>query len=193
MQQTRSGIGLRGPGRLQPSACHLGRERGVHRRQPFGYVGRARRARCGGAGTVRSRVSPDSVLGVPPLAGRYAAAGHESRARRDDRGRRSSAQWIRAAFPLSQGAGPCELRLCAGVGGRRNEVRERRGRGCAACNRRCRAQALDRRRRGAQAERPTLRPERRGRSRPGSFAGRQGVSLQHLQDRAGAARHRACP
>ncbi len=116
VQQAQARIGLRGDRRLFAPA---GRDRGqqsLHRDLPRRHGGGDARTGRGDRDGGRQRTAPlHSDRRFPPAVGRPSRTGHGVEAGRADHGGDPAQADRRQAF-LREGAGPCLLCLCAGVG-----------------------------------------------------------------------------
>ena len=96
LQQTRARQRLLGDQWRQPPARDPRRERGLHRRASLRHVRRARRARRDRARARARRASARFAFdGLPPPAGRHAAARHQSAAGGDHHGDRAAGRRVR--------------------------------------------------------------------------------------------------
>ena len=122
------GAGCDALGRLQPHACDPGGVRCLRGDASVGHVRGAGRARRDGASRGRGRrahrTSFLGLRGAAPPAGRHARPRDRAAAGRADHRDRTAAAADGAAFDLSQGARPVELRLRPGLG--RGRARGRR-------------------------------------------------------------------
>ena len=189
LQQARAGQRLLGHRRHQPHPRDPRHERACIATHPSDM--------CVALAALEAKVhvtgpaaSAHPVRRFPPAARRHAAARHQPRGRRDHHGDRAAAEGLRDELHLPEDPRPAVLCVRAGVGrGRRWSSTAARSRRRASRSAASRTSPGATRGRSGTARRAAA--ERRLHARGRHLAARrQGLRAQHLQDRAGAPRHR---